>query len=56
MTECRKRRARPRTTCYKLSQQAAVSAGWFLSTTDTWAGPYFDPQDLHYADRELFGG
>lgn len=37
-------------------QQAAVSAGWFLSTTDKWAAPYFDPQDLHCADRELFGG
>ncbi len=35
-------------------KQAAVSAGWFLSTTDTWAKPYFDPKDLHCADRELF--
>jgi len=34
---------------------AAVSAAWFLSTTDKWAQPYFDPNDLHYAARELFG-
>ena len=36
-------------------QQLAVSAGWFLSTTDAWAAPYFDPGDLHFVDRELFG-
>jgi phosphatidylserine/phosphatidylglycerophosphate/cardiolipin synthase-like enzyme len=35
--------------------QAAVSAGWFLSTTDKWTKPYFDPHDLHCVDRELFG-
>lgn len=35
-------------------QQAAVAAGWFLSTTDTWAKPYFDPDDFHYTDRLLF--
>ncbi|MDR3636038.1 MAG: phospholipase D-like domain-containing protein [Isosphaeraceae bacterium] len=36
-------------------QQLAVSAGWFLSTTDQWAAPYFNPGDLHCVDRELFG-
>jgi PLD-like domain len=36
-------------------RQAAASAGWFLSTNDTWVKPYFDPKDLHYVDRELFG-
>jgi phosphatidylserine/phosphatidylglycerophosphate/cardiolipin synthase-like enzyme len=36
-------------------QQLAKSAGWFLSTTDKWAAPYFDPKDLHFVDRELFG-
>jgi phosphatidylserine/phosphatidylglycerophosphate/cardiolipin synthase-like enzyme len=36
-------------------QQLAKSAGWFLSTTDQWAAPYFDPDDLHFVDRELFG-
>lgn len=34
--------------------QAAVSAGWFLGTTNAWTRPYFDPKDLHCADRELF--
>ena len=33
---------------------AAVAAGWFLSTTDRWAAPYFDPADLHSVDRQLF--
>ena len=37
-------------------QQLAASAGWFLSTDDKWVAPYFDPTDLHYVDRELFGG
>ena len=35
-------------------QQAAQSAGWFLSTTDKWTEPYFDPNDLHFVDRLLF--
>jgi hypothetical protein len=35
-------------------QQAAASAGWFLSTSDAWAKPYFDPSDLHSLDRRLF--
>ncbi|MEV0670522.1 phospholipase D-like domain-containing protein [Mycobacterium sp. NPDC050441] len=34
---------------------AAVAAGWFLGTTDAWAQKYFDPTDLHCADREFFG-
>lgn len=33
---------------------AAGDAGWSSSTTDAWAGKYFDPTDLHTADRELF--
>jgi hypothetical protein len=37
-------------------QQAAVSAGWFLGTDDTWAHKFFDPHDLHFKDRELFAG
>ncbi len=37
-----------------LKQQAAVSAGWFLSTTDAWAHKFFDPHDLHFKDRQLF--
>jgi phosphatidylserine/phosphatidylglycerophosphate/cardiolipin synthase-like enzyme len=34
---------------------AAATAGWVLGTTDAWAQKYFDPNDLHCADRELFG-
>lgn len=37
-------------------KQAAVSAGWFISTDDQWAKPYYDPNDLKYADRVLFAG
>jgi PLD-like domain len=37
-----------------IKQQAATAAGWFLSTTDAWTRPYFDPNDLHCADRQLF--
>jgi hypothetical protein len=36
-------------------QQQALSAGFFLSTTDRWVNPYFDPNDLHSVDRQLFG-
>lgn len=34
--------------------QAAISAGWYLGTTDLWAKPYFDPKDMKYFDRTLF--
>jgi hypothetical protein len=37
-------------------QAAAVQAGWFLSTTDTWTVPYYDSSDLRSVDRQLFGG
>jgi phosphatidylserine/phosphatidylglycerophosphate/cardiolipin synthase-like enzyme len=37
-------------------QQAALSAGWFLSTSDAWVKKYFDRSDLHFVDRELFAG
>jgi hypothetical protein len=36
-------------------QQAAADAGWFLSTTDAWAAPYYDSGALHCVDRTLFG-
>jgi phosphatidylserine/phosphatidylglycerophosphate/cardiolipin synthase-like enzyme len=36
-------------------EQAAVSASWFLSTSDKWVDPYFDPKDIHCVDRQLFG-
>lgn len=29
-------------------------APWFLTATDRWAKPYYDPTDLRYVDRELF--
>jgi hypothetical protein len=35
--------------------QAAVDAGWFLSDTDRWTRPYYDPADLRSVDRRLFG-
>ncbi len=35
--------------------QLAIAAGWFLSTTDRWTIPYFEPNDLRFVDRELFG-
>jgi hypothetical protein len=35
-------------------QQAVVSAGWFLSTSDEWVRKFFDRTDLHFVDRELF--
>jgi hypothetical protein len=35
-------------------QQQAADAGWFLSTSDKWVAPYFDPDDLHCVDRLLF--
>jgi phosphatidylserine/phosphatidylglycerophosphate/cardiolipin synthase-like enzyme len=35
-------------------QQQAVKAGWFLSTSDRWTLPYYDANDLHSVDRQLF--
>lgn len=35
-------------------REAAQAAGWFLSTGDGWAQPYFDEHDLHSVDRALF--
>lgn len=39
-----------------IKSQAAASAGWFLGTDDSWAHKYFDAQDLHSLDRQLFAG
>ena len=36
-------------------QNAALQQKWFLGTTDKWTAPYFDGNDLHFVDRELFG-
>lgn len=34
--------------------QAAVNAGWFLSTTDRWTQKYYSDDDLKSVDRQLF--
>jgi hypothetical protein len=33
---------------------AAVASGWFLGTTDLWSKKFFDPNDLHSKDRQIF--
>jgi hypothetical protein len=35
--------------------QAALSAGMFLYTNDSWSARYFDPSDLHCIERKVFG-
>ncbi len=34
--------------------QGAVDVGWFLSTTDKWVAPYYDPNNLRSIDRQVF--
>lgn len=53
-TASQKRGAKPKKPSAS-PKDAAVSAGWFVSTDDQWTKPYFDPQDLKCADRILFG-
>jgi hypothetical protein len=36
-------------------EQAATEAGVFLHTDDAWSMAYFNPSDLHYAERALLG-
>ena len=36
-------------------QQAAVANGMFLFTDDAWSLRYFDQNDLHFKEREVFG-
>jgi len=36
-------------------QQAANQVGMFLHTDDAWSLAYFDDNDLHHLERELFG-
>jgi phosphatidylserine/phosphatidylglycerophosphate/cardiolipin synthase-like enzyme len=36
-------------------QDQAAKAGWFLSITDNWVKKYYDPNDLRFLDRTLFG-
>jgi len=33
---------------------AADRGGWYLSTSDDWCGKFFDPNDLHSKDRQIF--
>jgi hypothetical protein len=50
-----RRRSIPAATPTASPKEAAVAAGWFLSTDDGWTKPYYDPNDLRYVDRTLFG-
>ena len=36
-------------------EKAATQAGVYLHTDDRWSQAYFDSNDLHCAERELFG-
>ena len=37
------------------AQAAAVQKGLFLYTDDSWSQDYFNKNDLHFIERELFG-
>ena len=52
----RSRSARPpRVAKEPQSQQiAATQGGMFLHTDDAWSRAYFDANDLHFLERELF--
>ncbi len=39
----------------QVKQQAAVTNGMFLYTDDAWSLRYFDENDLHCKEREVFG-
>jgi len=39
----------------QVKQQAALAHGMFLSTDDAWSLRYFDQNDLHCKEREVFG-
>ena len=47
----KKRAGKPR----PAAQKAAKKVDMNLYTTDTWSKRYFDPNDLHFVERELFG-
>lgn len=36
-------------------EQAAVAHAMFLFVDDAWAQRYFDQNDLHFLEREVFG-
>jgi hypothetical protein len=39
----------------QVKQQAAAANGMFLYTDDAWSLQYFNPNDLHSKEREVFG-
>jgi hypothetical protein len=39
----------------QVKQQAAVAHAMFLYTDDAWSLRYFDQNDLHFLEREVFG-
>jgi hypothetical protein len=39
----------------ELKEQAAVAQKMFLYTDDAWAQRYFNQNDLHFLEREVFG-
>jgi hypothetical protein len=39
----------------QVKEQAAVAHGMFLFTDDSWSRRYFDQNDLHFKEREVFG-
>jgi hypothetical protein len=39
----------------EIKQQAAVAHGMFLYVDDAWSLRYFDQNDLHFKEREVFG-
>jgi hypothetical protein len=39
----------------KVKEQAAVAHAMFLFVDDAWALRYFDQNDLHFLEREVFG-
>lgn len=45
---------RPGATPPAVPAEAAATAQWFLGTTDFWAKKFFDANDLHSKDRQIF--
>lgn len=39
----------------QVKQEAAVAHAMFLRTDDAWSLRYFDQNDLHFLEREVFG-
>jgi hypothetical protein len=39
----------------QVKQQAALANGMFLYTDDAWSLRYFNQNDLHFKEREVFG-